>query len=302
MLNRRQCLLLGFAFATIGCQPPPEPGGGGGGGEDMVPGFAMTLDKSSFYLGTLEQTTDFGRLKRQVGTYGVYGTYVPTDGVLAISNADSPIWDFAPLTSTMSDHNTAGQAYFVAAGLPIDQVRYTAGLTQVQATEEIGRTSTGGVTRYVAVVQRAVSSIPVVDSSAAVSLVIAINPRSDAGVPITGAAAPPPSTATVAAYEKVYWPAFPRSLLNQAVAFERRLSNPQARAAYIARLPTRNKMGNVVIRHSNWRQTPFVSFVSYDVMDGQTMRHFDQSGQEEFLPSETQPLPPANPFPFDGGS
>ncbi len=79
-----------------------------------------------------------------------------------------------------------------------------------------------------------------------------------------------------------------------------RMTKHARRTSLGCRRATRRATSSFVIRFCE--QTPFVIFVSFDVMDGQTMRHFDQNGHEEFLPSETQPLPPADPFPFDGGS
>jgi hypothetical protein len=148
-----------------------------------------------------------------------------------------------------------------------------------------------------------VSGITIVDSMAAVSLVVEPVVLADGGsIPPPGAAVPPPQTVTVAAYERVYWPAFPRSYVRDALAFEQRLSDPQALREFEARLPTQNKSGTVVIRHSNWLQTPFVIFVSYDVMDGGVIRHFAPDGHEEFLPSQTPALPNVPGFPADGGA
>lgn len=272
------------ALALVSCQSIGEPSGTSSQALDDIPGFTMSQRTSSFYLGTLQQTVVAQNLTRQVGTFGVFASYTPTGGTYAVSNADSPVWTFAPAAASTQAHASAVQSYFLAHGLPPNQILRASGLTEVEGGEDLGTSPTGSITRYIGVVHRAVNGVPVRDSHAAASLVTA-----------------PASGASVAAYERVYWPGFSHVITDSAAAFQAMLADPAQRATYLANLPTQNKDGTLVIRHSSWRQSPFVIFVAYDVLDGQTVRHFDQNATEEFLPSETQPLQDSTPFPFDGG-
>lgn len=97
----------------------------------------------------------------------------------------------------------------------------------------------------------------------------------------------------VLSFERVWWPLIPREIVADAEAITSMLADPAARSAFFDRLPTKTKPGTVVIRHSRWRDKPFVAFAAYDVQDGAARRHFDINAGELFLPGENVATPPS---------
>jgi hypothetical protein len=100
--------------------------------------------------------------------------------------------------------------------------------------------------------------------------------------------------------ECVFWPALDGAVVARAVTLAQKMTEPQAHAAFLAKLPgTVYRDGGVVIHHTD----PSVhaapaTYVSYDVILSSAgyapMRHFDENGQEFQLPQE-QATPPLKP-------
>jgi hypothetical protein len=181
-------------------------------------------------------------------------------------------------------HNEIVMDYFIAAGIPKDQVggihanTYLSGGGLGENTASVRK-----VEGYASVVERVVGGkFRVAESSAWARL-------DNDGKSIT---------------EWVYWPAVPAKAVSDARLLEEFTSGPK-KSEYLARLPAGLPPGNVVIHHSSATdEGPFEVLATYDVTvtSGEysegadkmskppfgvtTVRHFDVEGVERRLPSE----------------
>jgi hypothetical protein len=86
-------------------------------------------------------------------------------------------------------------------------------------------------------------------------------------------------------YESFYWPEIPANVVSAAIAFQNQLADPNALAAYKAKLPADAQgQGRVVIHHTSAGSLqPFQTAATYDVVettpedDGGDL-NFDQNG------------------------
>ncbi len=69
-------------------------------------------------------------------------------------------------------------------------------------------------------------------------------------------------------FEAFYWPEIPAQVVSAAIAFKNQLANPQALAAYKAKLPADAQgQGSVVIHHSSQSSMgPFQAAATYEVL------------------------------------
>lgn len=185
-----------------------------------------------------------------------------------------------PYTQSAQTHNSTVQGYFVSAGLSPQQVIGVSINTLVEGHENLGGTADPVFKGYTSILQRGVEGVPVVDSSASAM----VRGDGSGGGPL------------YIAQEQVYWPAFPHTVVDDAHNLQSLVNDPVRFPAYVAQLPTGAKPGTVVIRHSRWTESLSI-FASYDVLDGQVIRHFDANAIELHLPDEVRQLPPADPFP-----
>lgn len=270
-------VLLGVMLAgACACTAaPPEPSGGAHTSTQSasalapataeLPGYEHTLACTKFDLGANVRVYTERGYQKNNGTDGIFSVNLDNHAARAISHPSSPALQATPYGSSLDEHNQHVLDYFVGCGIARDQVASVDGGTVV---------STQGPTTsplpkphlvwYTSSLVRAVDGIPIVDSVAWA--------RFNAKDQVVG--------------ETVYWPTIPSSVINDAKAFRAKLSDPSGLAAFQATLPTTNKSGRVVIRHrdiDNHKGT-FSAVAVYDVVDGETMHHFDSSGQEVRLP------------------
>lgn len=179
-------------------------------------------------------------------------------------------------------HNRMAVSYFVGGGLPRAQVGQVHANTYLSASGPADMPVAQMQPRvdgYASIVTRKVDRFAVADSVAWVRF--AENGR--------------------AISEWVYWPELPAKVVEDA----RRLNELVAgkgRADYIAKLPSTQKEGRVVIRHSSpFAAGQFEAYATYDVVERNTskdrqgegaayVRHFTIDGREIRLPQERRDL------------
>ncbi len=275
---------------TSGCSTPPEPPGPLGSDVGRVaalaappvantttlPGYVHNLSASRFAIGqttAIEVATP--QLTRWRGSLGAFAAD-PTNGwSMATLNADSPQ---GPYNLDPVDHGAKVKAYFVGAGLPAEQVSDVATTYGGVIGPSAATTSTSLVQNIKSVLRRSVSNIDIVDSYAVARMTVA----GDVDM------------------ETVFWPSIDMSVVNEAIAFAKKMANTTARVAYLASLPGYTGKvyhdRGVVIRHSSLvvHSTP-TAFVSYDATlragSDQGDHHFDENGVEFLLPQEQVTFP-----------
>jgi hypothetical protein len=174
------------------------------------------------------------------------------------------------------------KAYFIKAGLPVDQIR------DVRATYEVlgagGRTDESvplplKLHSIASIVTRSVSGIPVIESVAWAKM----------------------TTSGDVDMEYVFWPPIDMKTVNHAVSFARRMADPQTREKYLAGLPGQvYKDVGVVIHHTDPSVHALpIAYVAYDVTlspaDYAAVRHFDEDAREFKLQQEL-PVQPSGPI------
>jgi hypothetical protein len=251
--------------AQTSARPPLDP---------VVPGYVHTLDRSRFKIGkapTLELSSPL--LQRWRGSFGAFAVD-PTNGLaMGVLDHDAPA---GPYMLDAAGQSAKVKAYFIAAGIPADQIAtvdatYNVG---VDATPMAPPTSSAPIQlRSInSILRRAVAGIRVEESVAWAKMTV--NGDVDA--------------------EWVYWPPIETSVVDAAVALAAKMADPVEHAAFIAKLPgVVSKDGGVVIHHSSpsVHEAP-VAVASYDVTlearETAPMRHFDARGNELRLAQETQ--------------
>jgi hypothetical protein len=245
------------------------------------PGFVHDVSRSRLKFGsTPVMEVDTPKIRRWRGDLGAWAID-PTNGLsMGIVNADAPT---GPYELHEVSHNLQVRAYFVAAGLPEDQIHDVRATYQVVGGGPIGEPSSVTLQSINSILTRSLEGVPVIESVAWAKM----------------------NRAEEVEMEYVFWPPIDKEVAARAVKFARKMDNPAERAAFLAKLPgTVYKDGGVVIHHTD----PSVhaapaAYVAYDVTlspEGHApMRHFDDSGQEFRMPHEL-PHPddmPATPRP-----
>jgi hypothetical protein len=228
-----------------------------------------------------------------IGSDGVFATNLQNGAVMALPNAHADREQTAAgYALDPNRHNEQVVDYFLAAGVPRDQIGGVHTLTLLSSSGYRGepRAASPKVDGYISVLQRKIDNYPVVDS-------VAWARMSEQGRAIS---------------EAFYWPAIPAKALADARRLEEVLGRNSDKSAFLARLPANLPPGNVVIRHSSATvERPFEVFASYDVLEQRTspasgipgypsgtrlaisatiLRHFDVDGVERRLPQETPTL------------
>jgi hypothetical protein len=260
----------------------------GNGNPGMLPGFKQDISTSKFALGTYKETRDEFGFLRTVGTEGVLGRRKSNGFVLAVPNGDAPSVRRPPLTKDGDEHNDRVLSYFLEAGLPKEQVK----AVHASALMAAGGSATGvesgpdQLVAYTSSIGRALDGIPVPDSNAWARF-------NDLDEVVS---------------EGSFWPSVPESVLAEAKALKSLMEDVSRADAYRAKLPTQNRDGRVVIRHSapTFDAAPEY-FAAYDVTEriapgAVVTRHFDGNGQEFRLPHEgAESLPMAAKVATGGG-
>lgn len=221
-----------------------------------VPGYFDTLACSKFDVGPNPTTITQNGWKKTEGPDGVFSVRLSNRAARGIPSTNSSGLQVGEYSSSADVHNQHVEDYFVGCGMAQDQIE------RVDTGTLMGVV---GGNWYTSSLVRAVDGIPIIGSIATA--------RFNA------------NDQTVD--EAVCWPTIPGSVVDAAKAFEAKIATPAALAAYQALLPTQNKSGQVVIHHTGMDYTgSFMAVAVYDVLDGQTIHHFDSNGQEVKLPWE----------------
>jgi hypothetical protein len=206
-------------------------------------------------------------MTKTIGTWGVFATLTSTGWSMGLPNADSPVRMSPALISSAADHNKAVLDYFVGAGLPADQIdRVDAGPTVATTTSVKDNfvPSPPQLHHYLSSIFRKVNDVPVGESFATAW----INAKGEV------------------VEESIYWPAIPASAIASAMSFRDLLSDPTRSAAVLGSVPPSSKGGRLVIHHTPCVGGPVEATATYDVIDGNRVRHFGPDGTEAFLASE----------------
>ena len=237
-----------------------------------VAGYQHNLSRSKFHIGSGVVTSTEGNLVKMIGSDGVFSTNVKTGTVVATLNSGSSIFGAAPYASGGTAHNQQVRDYFIAAGLPADQIGFVSLATGQRGSWAGGLpNSSPRFVGYSSALVRVIKGIEVVDSLAMAEF----NANGD----------------VVA--EAVFWPDVPQRTVDDANSLVAILSDPTGKAKYLAGLPVQAASGRVVIRHTSGAfNAPFEAFASFDVTEQNHVRHFDVGGNELRTPQERAPGKP----------
>ncbi len=233
-------------------------------------GYTHTLDRSRFRIGqAVSLEANIATLQRWRGSLGAFALD-PTNGwSMAVLDARTPPGSY------ILDADAQGskvKAYFVAAGLPADQIA------------SVGATYNGTTEFNV--------SSPV-ESQPQLQSINSILRRSVHGIRIAESVAwAKMTTGGDVDAEYVYWPAIDMSVVNAALSFDATMKDPKVHGDFTKGLPDKlQREDGVVIHHTmpTVHSTP-TAFVSYDVVLGAepsaAVRHFDSNWREFRLPQE----------------
>jgi len=294
-MSRRALELVGLALVLAACasgavRPGPAagpiPADAGG-----AAGYQHGVERSRFVAGpSPRRLNEFGFFK-VVGSEGTFAVDMANGVAIAIpharsSDAQKTVW----YTREANAHNQQVLEYFVAAGIPKEQIGGVHATTSLAGSggETDARVRQPRVGGYQSMLERRIGDIPVADS-------VAWARMNDAGQVVA---------------EWVYWPAIPARAIADARRLKDQVGSESARGAFLGRLPPNLPPGQVVIRHSSATVTaPFEVFASYDVVElrvgaktatldrsaaasrvASVVRHFDADGNERKLPQELRNL------------
>ena len=279
-MSRSEYWTVACVLSLAGCSAQREPELVGEATQAtnarVLPGYVHALSASHFKIGqnpTLELTTP--QMQRWRGSLGAFAVDPGNGSACGLLDATSPT---GPYDLDEKTNANKVKAYFVAAGLPADQVG------EIQATYQSGMM--GGSTVQAApmnfqlasitsILRRRVSGVLVVESEAWATL----------------------TTSGDVDMECVFWPPLDNSAVNSAVTWAKALADGPTHAAYLAKLPGKVQRDvGVVIHHTDMSiHTPAKAYASYDAVidtaSHASARHFDQDGVEFRLPQEIAPQP-----------
>ena len=259
-------------------------------------GYQHGFQRSRFIVGAnVRAMSEFGFIK-VVGSEGTFAVDANNGAVIAIPNARSTEQQKAVWYTLGADkHNQQVLDYFVAAGIPQDQIGGVHATTSLSASGGADRSAAAQprIAGWQSVLERVINGVPVIDSVVWARL-------NEQGKVIS---------------EWVYWPPISARAIDEARQLRAKLSQEAERTAFLSRLPRNLPPGKVVIRHSSATVGgPFEVFASYDVVERETspdltsssnangtilavsvVRHFDVEGNERKLAQERRS--PSGNFP-----
>ena len=253
---------------------------------DGIPGYRHVPEKSRFFAGEslarIKPAEENGFLKYR-GANGVLAMDLKTGLTFAVQSISQDKSSRTPLPSApptpvpnAEEHNKRVVDYFVQSGLPRDQIGQVHANTYLSASGPTSQASfvQPRVDGYASILSRKAADFIVVDSTAWA--------RMDAKGRVID--------------EWVFWPPLASKVIDDARRLNERL-NGTDRGAYLSKLPSTQKTGRVVIRHSSpFAGGDFLAVASYDVTEriesversriSVYVRHFDIDGREFRLPQE----------------
>lgn len=208
--------------------------------------------------------------ERIVSSHGVFATSLVNGSVIALPNADAPALTVAALSNLATVHNNRVLQYFMAAGLPTQEISGTHVTTQIKQSGtalqgEVGRPTFVSYTTHI---DRSVSGIPVLSSRAWATF----NANDE----------------VVA--EEVFWPAIPADVVAKAKALQTAWSDPSLmrslRQRMTAQTPeTPSTGGQVAIIHTPATYSAAVTSAAVVEIMGAApmprMLHFDINGDRK---------------------
>ena len=264
-------------------------------------GYQHSLERSRFVTGATgveQRRVEEHGFSKTIGPDGVFATNLRNGLVVATQSGGSDkgeakVGDVRPKAGYVIDpdkHNSQVMDYFLAAGIPKDQIGGVHATTYLSSSgsAQDARPAPPKVDGYASILERKIEKFPVVDS-------VAWARMNEQGKVVS---------------EWVYWPAIPAKALADARRLEEMVGS-SGQTDFLARLPAGLPRGRVVIRHSSATvEGQFDAFASYDIVERRTsagptgeqnrgdahqlisvvVRHFDVHGAERRLPQETRNL------------
>lgn len=247
-----------------------------------IPGFVQSPARSKFSFGKerpVEERIDPNGLTRLVGADGVVVTDGTTGGFVGVPNSTSASAVKASLFTSGADHNIFVRDYFLASGLPANQLgelRTHVTFRNEGTVKELWKATSvayAHLQRFTTVITRSINGYSFPDSYAWASF------------DIDG----------YATAEEVYWPPVPASVLDEAADLAAKRTTLEAQA--FQRFGSAAKAA-VVVRHSGWREkvswSRAVLDVAFSIRGTGVVRHLDASGTVVVLPNE-EALPMVKP-------
>lgn len=241
-----------------------------------VAGYAHALPASRFALGPVMSEADENGYHKWIGTDGVFAIDNLNSASAGVPNGNSSIFAKKRFSLSGNAHGALVRDYFVANGLPPDQIGLVQNLSQVEGggPVESAASAEQKLKAYYTVLTRQVAGVPAPDSHAWAAV-------TESGEVIA---------------EAVHWPPIPKESVARALAFASNMASMQYRADYLSRLSPSAQTGMVVIRHGTRldRGPAFATVVwEYNVpiigpkgATSSVQVHFDESGQPVTLPRE----------------
>lgn len=246
-------------------------------GQPAAPGRTGTgvFERSALVIGEGQtRKSEFG-FEKVEGDDGAFVTTSATGMVLAMLDADSPRRARFGWTSGPDDHNRRIRDYFVACGLPSEQIAYiSAHATVGGAAQEGGDPPQMDLASYTTSISRAIDGIPVYESYAWGRLNV------DGDLVAEG----------------VYWPAIPAAVAADARALQAALADPDVRASLDAQIGAARSYGVVIHHRVGTSLGEAFAVASYDYDTGGPMairRSVDATGAPVVIP---RPVSPASAF------
>jgi hypothetical protein len=239
-----------------------------------ISGYQHTLAASRIHLGAGIKSDHFGFMQRWSGSDGTFAINDFSGMALGLQASLSPAYTAPPYSGGFQGHNDAVRSYFLSAGIPADQVLGVGGASKAMQTgSPSGPPSTLTIVGYESTVARSVGGFHVSESFAEAQ----INVNNEV------------------VRESVYWPPLPGYLLDDATKI---VADSTAGPTFLSTLPIQGAT-TVAIHHTSGHLsagTQFVAFASVDVQEapGESVHHFDVSGNELFTPEEARRPPDAS--------
>ena len=278
-------VLVAVVVACLGCdgaRPQDSRVGTALTAAPNIPGFSHTFEHSRFKPGGAPSAISDMGFSKLVGTNGVFSVDEVNGWVLATPNGGAPSTLRPPYPGTAADHDARVLGYFLASGIPKDQIAGIQVHTLMQTSMSLvdNKKAPDTLLGYYSILNRAINGVPVADSTAWA--------RFNADDEVVE--------------ESVFWPELPASVLDRVSAVTAAFGDSARLGAIQQKIEAGAKgygsvPGRIVIHHadSTYRGTPF-AVVTYDVFPGHdrlAVGHFDETGQRITLAHETQPAPVA---------
>jgi len=242
---------------------------------EVFPGYKHTRERSRFLLGTSSPTIQIeGGFEKSIGAQGVFATDAVNGWALAVPNADAPIKKRPPFPGNADDHNRHTLEYFLASGIPKDQVTGVHVNTLMRGGMNAnGEQLPNQFLGYYSCLERSIQGVPVVESQAWARFNV------DGDV----------------VEESVYWPALPPTLEADITNFQVAALDNAYRAKLAAPVPLDFASGKIAIHHSSSTDhRKFTVVITYDVNPAEHRKgrthHFDINGRAVIISNETENL------------